>query len=93
MSDTFLKDLEERLEQAARALDGLNEDGFGHPGRLTGKAEGVRLALSYLREIQSTPLAEAWELGLESGVDFLAQCCGCSGKGQPPTNPFARLGD
>lgn len=46
------RDLEERLDRAAKRLLTLAEEAPLKPDRLRlqGKAEGVRLALSYLRE-------------------------------------------
>lgn len=49
-----LQDFKERLEKAAHTLRWMSHDRDGEmiEARLAGKAEGVRLALSYLNEYQ-----------------------------------------
>ncbi len=55
LTDTQVHDLRKRLEDAAETLDGLGRYNPLQPnetGRLLGKAQGVRLALSYLDEYE-----------------------------------------
>ena len=33
-------------------------------------------------------LEEAWEEGFADGAGYTASCCGCTGKGEPPENPY-----
>lgn len=35
-----------------------------------------------------TTLAEAWEDGAAASAEYVRACCGCVGKGEPPSNPY-----
>ena len=35
-----------------------------------------------------TALRTAWEGGYAAGEDHISACCGCSGMGEPPVNPY-----
>jgi hypothetical protein len=65
---SVLADLEERLEKANAELERMAKGRVSELGfdaiRLEGKAEGVRLALSYLREIDESYIAS---VGVSSG--------------------------
>lgn len=52
MTEDQVKDLVERLEKANREIGELAANSDTDYQRLHGKAEGVRLALSYLKEYQ-----------------------------------------
>lgn len=48
--------------------------------------EVVDDVLAWLRK--EKVLAEVWEDGFGAGYDYVSACCGCSGRGPEPANPY-----
>lgn len=59
---------------------------FEDLGGLVAAERVVDDVIEWLREHEILP--DAWDAGFAAGTEYLAECCGCNGRGPTPANPY-----